>query len=890
MDAQQWSVLSRLFDSLIDLPSSEREAALARLREEQPALAGRLASMLAADADADDDGVLDRPISERVPDLAGDESARDGHATTGQLFGRYRVLELIGSGGMGEVWRAERADGEYSQDVALKLLKRGMDTEAVLRRFRQERSILARLAHPAIVRLLDGGMTADGRPYFVMERVDGLPATRHAAQHGLDLRARVRLVAAVADAIGVAHAQLIVHRDIKPANVLVDAQGQPHLLDFGIAKVLEDTGEDTLTGTGTRLLSPAYAAPEQILGQPVGTATDIYAMGVLLFELLTGRLPHKRGSRDPSVLASALSGETGERASHAVITGDLTRLSVAFGRDTDPRQLARDIAGDLDVVLAKALHPEPGRRYATAAAFADDLRRWLDRRPIMARPDSPGYRFGKFVRRHRLGVAAAALVLLALVGGFGVAVWQAKIARVAAERARVAEADAQRQARIATSVTEFLMRDVIQAANPFEGTPDIRLTDALIQAGERVDQRFVDNPYLSGVVHRELAKSLRLAGVPDVAAIHAEKAIETLRVSAPAGDLELQAARLILGRFRHVADDFEGAEALYRDGLAELGDDPAPEAVLPFHIALAGLDVERRREVGAAERLRALEPEVQATFGDFSDPHLDLLDHWMRAYSQLDRFQDTLDLARRARIGAQARYGEDHPATLKWLQREGVVLSQLERFQEALALTESICARSEAALGAEHDGSHDCRLRQGVNLYRLGRAEEAGELFQRVVAFRERTSGADASDTWLGWIWLARAWQQQGRLNEARALFEKAQDTALRVLGPDDPNALPFRQTLGMFLQQTGQLDDAHALRMDLLARSQRILPGHIFTVKYAWDVAETLASARRDAELIAFCQEWLSHWERDFPANDSRLTDVRAWLETARERRGLND
>ena len=492
IDSGQWRELGDLFDELGDLPPAGRDDRLAALRALRPELAMRLAAMLAADGTGD--GLLERSLDDVAPQLHAQLHDADWATRAGQVMGRYRLLSPLGSGGMGEVWLAERADGEYRQNVALKLLKRGMDTAAILRRFLQERSILARLSHPNIVRLLDGGMSDDGRPFYAMEHVDGMTVVQYAAARTLGVRARVALVVAIADAVSHAHAQLVVHRDLKPSNILVDAEGAPHLLDFGIAKLLEDTGEATMTGTQVRVMSPAYAAPEQILGEPVGTATDVYALGVILYELLTGELPHRRTSRDPAVMAAELRVETGRPSQVLARSSQWTPIYGAEGR-----RVAREVAGDLDLIFARATHRDPLRRYPTMAAFADDLRRWLDRRPIVARPDSARYRTATFVRRHRVGVAAAAAAVLALVLGLGAALWQAGEARQQAARAEQHAARAER-------VKEFLI--ALFRQNDPEYTHGQVLTAAQVMATgvEQLSTMLADDPQTRGELFVTIAE------------------------------------------------------------------------------------------------------------------------------------------------------------------------------------------------------------------------------------------------------------------------------------------------------------------------------------------------------------------------------------------------
>ncbi len=333
---------------------------------------------------------------------------------------------------MGVVWLAERADGAFEQRAALKLIKRGMDTDAVQARFLRERRILARLEHPHIAHLLDGGIAADGRPYFAMEFVDGQPLLRYCAEAQRNLAERIRLFLQICAAVQFAHGQLVVHRDIKPSNILVAADGSAKLLDFGIAKLLDDSaGGETATVDGLhRPFTPAYAAPEQLRGEAATTATDIYALGCVLYELLTGQRP--LSMNDAPTLEEML------RAQDTTDPAAPSRVAAA-----DSPVSARLLRGDLDTIALKALQREPQRRYATVAAFAEDLHRFLSGRPIAARRDHAGYRVRKFVGRHRFGVAAATTGLLLLIAALGLAVWQA--------RAKA------REAQVSQQVTRFLL-------------------------------------------------------------------------------------------------------------------------------------------------------------------------------------------------------------------------------------------------------------------------------------------------------------------------------------------------------------------------------------------------------------------------------------------------
>jgi len=433
----RWSVLSPLLDELLELDEPARGRRLAVLRTDDAALADELQALLDELPEIERGAFLERPALMATPGLAG------------QTVGPYTVERELGEGGMGSVWLARRTDGRYEGLVAIKFLNAALMARGGAQRFAREGSILARLSHPNIARLLDAGVARDGaQPYLVLEYIDGQPIDRHCDEHRLDLQQRVLLFLDVLAAVAHAHNHLVLHRDLKPSNILVTAEGEVKLLDFGIAKLLDDAqapGAATeLTRQAGRAFTALYAAPEQLQGDDVTTATDVYALGVLLYQLLGGRHPTAEHSTTTTPLDQM----------RAVIEQEPKRLSdtVAHSPRHDAAKLARELRGDLDNIVAKALKKAPAQRYANAAEFADDLRRYLNHEPVAARPDGAAYRVGKFLRRHRVGVAAGALVAGALAAGLGVALWQAR--------------EAERQRVQAEGLIEFMLGDLRKKLQP----------------------------------------------------------------------------------------------------------------------------------------------------------------------------------------------------------------------------------------------------------------------------------------------------------------------------------------------------------------------------------------------------------------------------------------
>lgn len=499
-DGTRWRQLAPLLDQLLELAPEARRPWLAELRERDAPLADELASLLEAARRAESAGFLSG--------AAHDEAQAPAAGLVGRQIGPYVIEAPLGAGGTGSVWRARRIDGRFEGVVAIKLLHLSLIGQRGALRFEREGAILARLAHPNIARLMDAGISVDGQPYLILELVPGERIDRYCDARRLDVDRRLRLFGDVLAAVAHAHSHLVIHRDIKPNNILVTADGTVKLLDFGIAKLLED--DDALvdardiTRTGARAMTPDYAAPEQVRGEPVTTATDVYALGVLLFELLSGRHPTASAHASPAdAMRATLETEPGRLSgavTHPSEAGPDDLSQIAAGRGTSRQRLARQLGGDLENIVAQALRKAPAQRYQTVGALADDLRRYLAHEPVSARADSFTYIAGRFVRRHRVPVGAGLVVVLAIAAGLAGTLTQAHRAEAQARRAAHERDNALRQLGYARSTNEFMTFLMQEGADkPFTAA------ELLARAEPVLDAQFAGDPAERAHLLNELA-------------------------------------------------------------------------------------------------------------------------------------------------------------------------------------------------------------------------------------------------------------------------------------------------------------------------------------------------------------------------------------------------
>jgi serine/threonine-protein kinase len=824
LSTERWRALIPHLDRVLELDPDERQPWLSSLREKDPALADDLQELVQRH-DAIEEGFLaespDAPAP--APSLAG------------QAAGAYVLRSQLGQGGMGSVWLAERSDGRYQGTAAVKVLNAALAGRAGEARFRREASILARLRHPHIAQLIDAGVLSLGQPYLVLERVDGERIDRYCDARHMPVEARIRLFLDVLAAVAHAHANLIVHRDIKPSNVMVAADGQVKLLDFGVAKLLEsETGEVTvLTREGESALTPGYAAPEQLTGGDVTTATDVYALGVLLYLLLTGHHPARPQSSSPAELIRAIVEAQPPRVSDAVGSAERSEpppAERAARRGSTPRKLRGTLRGDLDNIVGKALKKRPPERYPSAEAMADDLRRYLERQPVRARADSLAYRAHKFVARNRVVLGAVTVAAAALAVSAAVAVWQAGTAARQRDRALVRL----QRAEAADDLAGFLMEE----ATPSGGRP---LTNAeMLARGEAaIERRYAGDPALRVHMLLTLAERYYENGQFDRWRSTLDHAFSAAR---GLDDVALRSRAGCAWAFGLSEDGrFDEAFALLDAALADLA--PLPEAAADeaycrvYEATLANRQGDSGRSVPAAERAVALEEGRRGPPGRGFEALFALATSYQvagrsgaadRVFRRLETFLESNGLERT----------RDATSVLnnwsRMLQGEGHYLQALPIAERAVRLAR------------ERDTDRGASIHQlrnlGNALCMVGRCAEALPLLEESQA-KARASGSsrrviDSLE------YMAMAYRTLGRFDEAARALQEA-EVALKALPADQIAAAGLDVQSALLALAGGDVPTAIALAERALSRqAQQVMQ---YNALLSWLALAEAQNANRD-------------------------------------------
>ncbi|HKE47863.1 MAG TPA: serine/threonine-protein kinase [Rhodanobacteraceae bacterium] len=828
-----------LFDALVDL-APEARAAFLDGNDVPSAARERLQRML--DARSTPGDVLP---SVSVDALAGglvDEDTR-GALAAGTRIGAFELIDVVGEGGSSTVFRAARTADGVRQIVALKLLRRALYSPEAKRQFRRERLALAQLQHAGIARLIEGGVTESGLAYIALDFVDGVPITDYVRTRQLDLRARLALFGDVCRAVEAAHRALIVHRDLKPSNVLVTGEGQVKLLDFGIAKLLDADDE-----TQTRLpaFTPAYAAPEQRSGAPITTATDVYALGVLLGELVTGQRPNDGSGRTPSGRVAA------ENAPGVLpSTPSLTR---------------RQLRGDLDNIVLKAIAPEPERRYASAGAFADDVARWLDGRPVAAHPPATLYRARKFVARHRGGVAATALIALAIVASLGVALWQADIARRQAALAR-------EQADRADAVRRFLV-GVFQRASPDENKGQPISAHQLLEKGEtEVDRSLAGAPAIEADV-------LGLLGdlytqISDFARADAMVKRAFAASGAPGIPSDVR-GRALIGMAS--LEDEEGAYAdavtHAREGIALLEAGPHGAAdVAPAHTHIVHALIAQGRTAEAGSELRAFIERDRAALGEASNAVGDLYVLQGALLGSQGRYDESGRAFEAAIAAYRAAYGADNGKVAHALNELSNMLDDKGDLAGAEAALRRALAIRLDTVGPDHHDAMSVENNLLTVIEFQGRFAEALPPHQRLLERGRALGILHPQDVIAIDSSIALDQRELGRLAEAEATSRSALALCTGSLGARARTCAGPERGLALALTLEGRYDEAAAALTDAIAiKREHAAPGSPPDATWLGDLGNVLRLQHRYDEAVADLREAADA----FPASAGARTSSR--------------
>lgn len=754
--ARLWPRAERILDEVLELPEPERTSRALASCGGDPALERAVRDLLRADSQP-------TAFLDRLP-----EALFDGAADAPppiERIGPFRIAGELGSGGMGTVLLGERDDGTFEQRVAIKLIHRGLGTADARETLVRERRILARLEHPDIARMYDGGVTSDGDPYFVMENVDGVRIDAYCRERGLSLAARLRLFARVCRAVEYAHGRFVVHCDLKPGNILVTPAGDPKLVDFGIAHLLEGEPRGA-TPTEARGMTPAYAAPEQERGEPATAATDVYQLGIVLREILTD-------ARGPAAEAAL-----------------------------------RRLPADLAAAVGKALRLAPADRYPTVETFRRDLEAFLQHRPVSAHPATPGYLLGKFAARHRVQVAAAAAVVTALLAGLIGVASQSRVAAAERDRARNAE-------RRASAVNEFVLQELLRAPMPEASLGrNLTVAEVLGNAARSVGHAFDGEPRTEAEVRLALARTYAALGRADEAATHAEAARDLLARDRATPQASLLAAERTIADIEYAKGDYPRARVLLEDLHARDADRLGaghPETLQAA--ASLGRVLSAVGEFARAEAVLRDAREIAAReHPGLWRLSLDLGGPLARALSRRNENVEAERIAREMLSVLEDHVGPDHPERVTTLGLLAETLVGQFRYVDAEAVAVEAVSDSRRIFGAEHPATAEALYTHALTLERLGRYPGAIAAVEEAVSAARKTLGPDHPKTLFFTLGKAILVRNSGDPSRAESLVREVVDGRARVLGEANPDTIAALRSLNVLLLALGRDDEARSV------------------------------------------------------------------------------
>ncbi len=852
MEPKRWRQLEEIFQSALELPEEQRESYIAAASGADEALHNELRDLLSAHVSSGsflEEPVVEGGISQLIREQEDDFKSRK--------IGPYRLLKKLGEGGMSRVYLAVRDDDEYQKLVALKVIPQDLDGEELRRRFRTERQILASLDHPNIAKLLDGGTTEGGAPYFVMDYIEGVPIDEYCSTSRLSVVDRLELFRTVCAAVQYAHQNLVVHRDIKASNILVAEDGTPKLLDFGIAKLLKPeafAARVEFTATRIRPMTPSYASPEQIRGRHITTATDVYSLGVLLYKLLTGTLPHQLEKKSPREVEEAILEVEPERPSTVVSRFDSvdtvsTELTTATSAEETPAirpaQLRRRLSGDLDNIAMMALRKEPQRRYASVEMLSEDVRRHIAGLPVVAHRDSLGYRTGKFIRRNRLALAVGAAFVLLLLGFAGTMAIQAR--RLAQERDQ-----AQRERDRAEEVVSFL-QEIFSLSDPEQvGGDEITAREILDRGRRRIDTELAGQPIVQASLMEAIGNVYSKLGLVEWAEGALRRSLDLRLEHLGSDDAQVAQSQDSLGVLLRERGEYDEADELLQQSL------------------------ETRRRVFGEEH-----PLVARSLLHLAQVSYDKGE----AYESAERyFRQALDVLGRA-------LGVGDPALTDIQSELGILLVQTGRFDEAEENFRQALTTRRRELGDDNPRTAESANNLAVFLGIVGRYEEALPLFRESLDTRLAILGPDHPDTGESLNNVGRLLRETGDLAGAEELYRQGLEIWRSHFGDGSPRVAFMMNNLGLVLLEQGDLDEAETyLRRALSVRREALDPD---SPDLGWSLTGLgrLYLARYDPSAAEpYIHEAIGLYEASFETPHWRTAEARALLGELRVQRGQYD
>jgi eukaryotic-like serine/threonine-protein kinase len=806
MDSPRWERIQALFHEAADLPDADRPAFLKSKCGDD---SGLLADVLALlDEDARSASLLDRGVAEVAQQVLGEATLA---SPPFEALGPYRIKEPLGEGGMGVVYLAERAD--LGSRVAIKVLRDAWLSPARRERFATEQRTLAQLNHPSIARLYDADTLPDGTPCFVMEYVEGLPLTDYCRKQECSIEERLRLFRSVCEAVQYAHRHAVIHRDLKPSNILVKRDGTVRLLDFGIAKQLESPdGPVDQTRTGLRLMTPAYAAPEQIRGDRVGIHTDVYSLGVILYELLAGQLPFDLSKRTPAEAEFLIVQQEPEKPSSVA-----RRMAALPGANLDLLSASKSSWADLDVLCLTAMHKDPQRRYPSVEALIRDLDHFLKGEPLEARPDSPGYRLGKFVRRNRQSVSAAALIFIVVVGL--VVFYTVRLAK--ARNAALAEA-------ARTERIQRFMLNLFQGGDQTAGPPDSLRVVTLLDRGVQEAQSLESEPEVQAELYETLGGVYQDLGKLDRADVLLRSALDRRRSLFGPDNRQVAESLVALGLLRADQAQFGEAERLVREGLAM-----SKRNLPPNHPAVAN---------ATAALGKVLEDR-----GAYSQA-IPVLKEAVRLQSASGAA--TLGLA----------------GSLSELANSNFYVGQ---YTASDALNRRVLEINRRLHGERHPLVADTLINLGQIQFQWGHYAEAERYFRSALDINQSWYGKDHPETADTMTIVAQAVSFQGRYDEAVSLLEQSLAILEHVYGPVHPRVAYALNELGLTELKQGKLDDAEARFRRVLAIYRSVYGEHHYLIGIAFsNLAGVYLARKQYVRAEPFCRQAVAHFTESLSAN----------------------